>query len=126
MPNFVKCQREGCGHSYIDHTQSIDGCMVADCKCTGFECDELRWLYRDVLLYPDPTKPGMPYEPFRYRAIGVRSDGQLFQYVALVSQLEMERSKALGQDLLGNLRNALFARLDRDLKTKVTEDGPAT
>jgi hypothetical protein len=47
------------------------------------------WKYREVMEYPDPIRPRQERQPLRLRAVGVRSDGQLYQVIGSISSLAL-------------------------------------
>jgi hypothetical protein len=60
------------------------------------------WLSKTFVEWPDPLDIDKPWRPRRYRAVGVRSDGEVFQVIAFISPLQLERldydAVALAQD----------------------------
>ena len=70
------------------------------------------WLSKTFVEWPDPANIGKPWLSRRYRAVGVRSDGALFQAVAFISPLQLER---LDYDAVALAQAEAFRYLDRYL-----------
>jgi len=66
------------------------------------------WKYRDVMEYPDPVRPRQEWQPLRLRAVGVRSDGQLYQVVGSISSLAL----AYQPDTRRRVEDSMLQKLD--------------
>lgn len=71
------------------------------------------WKYRDVMEYPDAARPRQRWDPLRLRAIGVRSDGEVFQITCYISQMGPRPA-----NVVGGAEEEMLKLLDKFLITK--------
>jgi hypothetical protein len=86
-------------------------------ECIGTDTWRLeparKWVSKTFVEWPEPTTAGKAWVPRRYRMIGVRGDGELFQAVGHVPALAFGRAN--WQAILADLERQMGRDLDRYL-----------
>jgi hypothetical protein len=110
---------------YFPQCTSLRGCSgcppwpaAAAQPLEELSTSKLTWVSLTFVEWPDPVNVAKPWQPYRWRAVGVRSDGEVYQAVAYVNRLDYERC---GADLLKRVKAAAYAELD---KQSLNPEGP--
>lgn len=97
-------------------------CLDSEMLVNIAVCAERHWIYKTFLEYPDPIHPRRDWEPHRYRAIGIRDDGQIYQLICMIPPLEIER---MGKpDVIKRSERYALLELNRYLNV-VSDEPPA-
>jgi hypothetical protein len=73
---------------------------------------KLTWVSRTFIEWPDPVNVNKFWHPHRWRAVGVRSDGAVYQAVTYIDRVEHERH---GADVVKLSEAFAYAYMDRYL-----------